>query len=99
MYSVPPVQVAVPALVSPICKYIVLDPRFIVPVVAIVIGLPVSVPPNQLNWPAIVTGALRFIVPLVKLTVSLVAGTPAGVQLAGLNQWPAVPPLQFFVVW
>ena len=70
------------------------------PAAEILRELPVNVPPAQLNWPAIVTGAERFIVPaeLLTLTVSLVAGTPTGIQLVGLNQSLLVEPFQVRLV-
>jgi hypothetical protein len=67
---------------------------FIVPFVASVSGMPVNVPPSQLNCPAKVTGAVKLMVPLPKLTVSFEAGTPAGLQLLVLNQSVETEPVQ-----
>jgi hypothetical protein len=44
-----------------------------------------------------VTGAVRFIVPLLKTTVSVAAGTLAGVQLFVLNQSLLTEPFQVTV--
>jgi hypothetical protein len=52
-----------------------------------------------LNWPLIATGEERLMVPLPKLTISLVAGTPTGVQLFGLNQSELAEPFQVLFVW
>ena len=40
-----------------------------------------------------------LIVPLVKLTMSLAAGTPVGDQLPGLNQSMPTEPVQVRLVW
>src|SRR5271165_7063663 len=89
------VMTTVPALVSEFSKNRVAVPLMINnPLVAMVKGFPLKVPPDQLNWPLMVTGALRLIVPFVKLTMSLDAGTPEGVQLVALNQSLLTEPFQ-----
>src|SRR5579883_676712 len=88
-------QLIVPELVSAPSK---LTPpaasKLSTPLAAMVRPLPCIVPPAQLNWPEIITGAVRLIVPLVKLIVSLAAGTPLGHQLFGLNQSLLAEPFQ-----
>src|ERR1017187_6236422 len=95
-----PVQFTVPALVRAFPK--VTDPVPLIfnsPLLAMFRELPFRVPPVQLNWPLMMTGAERLIVPLATLTVSFVAGTPAGVQLAGLNQSLLADPFHVRFVW
>jgi hypothetical protein len=71
---------------------------FITPPLAIVKGLPLKVPENQLNTPLTAIGLLRLmVVPLVKLMVSPEAGTPAGIQLVLLNQSVEIEPFQVWV--
>ena len=77
----PPAQVTVPAFVSDDHRNLVEPERFITLLVARVRGLPVMVPPDQLNWPTNVTGAVKLIVPELKFTTSFAPGTPAGDQL------------------
>jgi hypothetical protein len=59
-----------------------------------------ALPAAQLNWPAMVMEVERFIVPveLLTLTISLEAGTPAGVQLVELNQSLLAEPFQVRLV-
>src|SRR5882724_4550388 len=66
---------------------------------AMVRELPASVPPVQLNCAPMTTVAVRLMEPLPTLTVSFEAGTPAGVQLVGLNQSPLAEPVQVRLVW
>jgi hypothetical protein len=61
---------------------------FISPPLAMFRGLPLNVPPDQLNNPLIVTELDKLIVPLVTLMVSLGPGTPTGIQLFAVNQSP-----------
>src|SRR5208282_1057362 len=88
-----PVIVTVPMLVSTFCK-MTLPVMFSTPPFSMVKGSPLKVPPDQLNDPPIVTELVKFIVPLVKLMVSVDAGTPAGIQLVGLNQSVDTEPFQ-----
>src|ERR1017187_5222566 len=60
--------------------------------------LPLRVPPVQLNWPLMITGAVRLMVPLLTLTVSLDPGAPAGFQLPALNQSLLAEPVQVRLV-
>jgi hypothetical protein len=58
-------------------------------------GEPLNVPPPQLKMPLIVTELVKSIVPLlVRLIVSLDAGTPTGVQLSAINQFWETEPFQ-----
>ena len=72
---------------------------FITALLVTVIGLPMKVPPDQFNWPAMVTGAVRLTVPFETVMMSLVAGTPLGLQLLGLNQSLFTEPVQVRFVW
>jgi len=67
---------------------------FSTPPLAMVKGRPLKVPPDQLNNPLIVIELVKLIVPLGKLTVSVDAGTPTGVQLLLLNQSLETEPFQ-----
>src|SRR5579862_1657719 len=73
--------------------------QFNVPEVPIVKGFPLRSPPDQLNWPLMVTGAERLMLALVMLTVSAAAGTPMGLQLPGSNQSELTAPVQVLVSW
>ena len=101
MFSIPklagPVIVTVPALVSGLYK-MTFPEMFNTPLLAMVTPMPLNVPPDQLNVPPIITGLNRSIVPVVKLTVSLVAGTPVGVQFPELNQSLLTEPFQVNVL-
>jgi hypothetical protein len=58
-------------------------------------GLPLKVPPDQLNTPLIATAFVKLmVVPLAKLMVSVETGTPTGVQLVLLNQSLETEPFQ-----
>ncbi len=67
---------------------------FSTPPLAMVNGLPLKVPPDKLNTPLIVRAFDKLIDPLVKLTVSVDAGTPTGVQFVLLNQSLETEPFQ-----
>lgn len=58
---------------------------------------PPNTPADQLNTPPIDTGAVKLIVPLVKLIVSLEAGTPDGLQFPAVNQSLEIEPFQVTV--
>jgi hypothetical protein len=99
-YNTPPDVVIVPRLFTVFCINLSLLPlALMTPLVDIVRALPLNVPPLQLNWPLMVTGAVKLMVPLLKLMVSLVAGTPIGVQLLELNQSELTDPFQVLVDW
>ena len=87
-------MVTVPALVSTLSR-LTLPVMLSIPPLAMVKGLPLKVPAPQLNTPALVTELVKLmVVPLVKLTVSVEAGTPAGIQLVLLNQSLETEPFQ-----
>jgi hypothetical protein len=90
-----PVQSTEPEFVSGVDKYTVEEPLMLnAAVLAIVSPAPVRLPPDQLNWPPTVTGLEKLMVPLLKLTVSLSPGTPAGLQFVPLNQSDEAAPVQ-----
>lgn len=70
-----PVIVTVPSLVSTLSK-LTFPLMVSTPPPAMVRGTPLKVLPDQLNNPLIVTELVKLIVPLVKLMVSVDAGTP-----------------------
>src|ERR1017187_6177127 len=94
-----PVQFTVPALVREFSKNTApAPPIFNNPLLVILRALPLRVPPVQLNWPLMTTGAVRLMVPLLTLTVSLDPGAPTGFQLPGLNQSLLTEPVQVLLV-